>query len=400
MNSTIVSEFNALDPFAENTSLNRTASSDGYAESLEALANHYKALAILIEKICIPVLCITGCIGNSITVIVLAKRRNRSSPVSIILLFLSISDIFVLFTGYLTEWIALLWFIRLRAINNVACKIHVFFTYFSLMFSSWLLVLITLERAYSVTSPHRAKVVCDRRKTLIVIAILALLLLCLNGHFLYGMVIKTNKGQNFCFYIYDEYKDFISNAWIWIDFFVTFTVPFVLIAAGNALIIFQMKRHEKKRQHLVVVRQNSDSGPEQNANSITRLLILLSIIFVICSGPSSVINVMLSYLLKTGDDRQDLNLLFVRQMAFLFSGLNATLNFFLYILSGSKFREDVKDLFCFRWTKTINASSLNLHYAACGSVNDKMIHSSTCDKIHSSTCASGHTNGLTCTNSC
>ena len=386
MNATIVSEFNALDLFIENTSQNKTTSNVSDQESLDALQNYYTGLAIVIEKICVPVLCITGCIGNSITVIVLGKKRNRASPVSIILLILSISDIFVLFTGYFTEWISLQWFVRIRAINNVTCKLHVFFTYFSLMFSSWLLVLITSERAYSVMSPHKARVVCDRRKTLIVIAITALLLLFLNGHFLYGMIIVTDeKNKNFCFYIYEGYKDFITNAWIWIDFFVTFAIPFLLIAAGNTLIIFKMKRHEKERQHMVVARQNSDSGPEQNANAITRLLILLSLIFIICSGPSSVINVMLSYLLEAGDGRQDLHLLFVRQMAFLFSGLNATLNFFLYILSGSKFREDVKSLFCFRWTKAINASNLNIHYAACGSVNDK---------THNTCTTSVQTNGL------
>ena len=371
---------NSTDSGFENTSLSSMASTvssiQSPQENLESLANYYKDLSTIIEKICIPVLCITGCIGNCITVLVLGKKRNRESPVSVILLILSISDIFVLFTGYFTQWINLLWSIRIRAMNNVACKVHVFLTYFSLMFSSWLLVLITSERSFSVMSPHRAKVVCDRRKTLIVIAITAVLLLLLNGHFLYGMIIVTHNDTNYCYYMHDGYKDFITNAWIWIDFFVTFAIPFLLIAAGNALIIFRMKRHDRKRQHLVVARQNSDSGPEQQTNSITHLLILLSIIFIICSGPSSVINVMLSYLLKAGDERQDLNLLFVRQMAFLFSGLNATLNFFLYILSGSKFRDEVKVLFCFRWTKSLSVNSLNTRTAPCGSVTDK-IHNTT-----------------------
>ena len=377
MNATKVSEFNTIDLFYENTSTNSTVSNISDLESLEALQHYYTTLSITIETIFVPVLCITGCIGNSITVLVLGKKRNRRSPVSIILLILSISDILILFTSYFTHWIALLWSVQIRTINNVSCKIHVFFTYFSLMFSSWLLVLITSERAYSVMSPHKAKVVCDRRKTLIVIALMAFLLLLLNSHLLYGMTIVTDKNnQIVCVYINNDYQDFITNAWIWIDFFVTFAIPFLFIAAGNTLIIFQMKRHEKKRQHMMVTRQNTDPGQEQNANAITRLLILLSLIFIICSGPSSVIAVMMSYLLDAGDERQDLNLLFIRQMAFLISGLNATLNFFLYILSGSKFREDVKSLFCFRWSRAINASNLNIHYAACGSVNDKIHNTS------------------------
>lgn len=318
---------------------------------LELSAIYYKNLSIVIEKIFIPVLCITGTIGNILTILVLGKKKNRSSPVSVVLLFLSISDSFVLFTGYFTQWMNLLWSVRIRAINNVACKVHVFLTYFSLQLSSWLLVLITSERAFSVMSPHKAKLVCDRRKTLIVIAITAVLLLLLNGHFFYGMTIIVDENINHCYYADESYLNFITTTWIWVDFFVTFAVPIVFIGAGNALIIFEMKRNERKRQHLVVQRTNSDPGSETNINSITRLLIFLSVIFAICSGPSSIINVMLSYLLKAGDEYQDLILLFVRQMAFLFSGLNATLNFFLYILSGTKFREEVKALLCFKWTK-------------------------------------------------
>lgn len=318
-----------------------------YYTTVATLKEYYTALAIVIKKICLPVLCITGFIGNSITLIVLCKKRNRGSPMSIILLFLSLSDIFVLFTGYLTEWINILWSVRIRAINNVICKIHVLFTYFSLMFSSWLLVLITSVRAYSVVSPHKAKFVCNRRKTLAVIAITAILLLILNGHFLYGMTIVTDeKEQKKCYYIYDDgYIYFANRPWVWIDVFVTFAIPFLLIAAGNALIIFKMKRHEKKQQ-LMVAGQNSDCGPEQNANAITRLLILLSLVFIICCGPWSVIYTMAQY--HARDERHDIKLLFVVELAFLFSGLNATMNFFLYILSGSKFREDVKSLFCFR----------------------------------------------------
>ena len=309
----------------------------------------YKDLINKIEKFCIPILCGVGTVGNILTILVLGKKRNRDTSVAVILLVLSVSDLIILFTGYFTQWLNLMWSIRIREIHDVTCKLHVFLTYVSLHISSWMLVLVTCERAFSVICPHRAKTVCDRRNTIIFIAITTAALLILDGHFLVGLGVQDETG--FCGFVSDEYKDFITTAWTWIDFFVTFAVPVVFIIVGNTLIITFMKKNERKRSEMIVSMSRSMTRSISNSDQksfMTHILILLSVIFIICTGPSSIINVMLSYLLMAGDEYQDRVLLFVREMAFLFSGLNATLNFFLYILSGSKFRADVKSLFEFK----------------------------------------------------
>ena len=305
----------------------------------------YGELAIKIEKQCILVLCLTGTVGNILTIIILGRKSNRYTSLAVILLFLSVSDLFIIFTGYFSRWIYLKWEFDFREIHFLSCKIHTFFTYYSIQFSSWMLVLVTCERAYSVISPYTAKRICDRKTTFSIIAITAGVLMVLNGHFLFGMgPIESPYPSRICVFISNGYGKFIINAWGWIDFFVTFAAPFVFIVVGNALIILKLRKTQRHRK-MLVARQESCSSTEKQTVSMTYMLILLSVIFIICTGPASILSVMLSYLLKLANDEQDQVLLFTKEMAFMFSGLNAALNFFLYVLSGSKFRGELKALF-------------------------------------------------------
>ena len=311
--------------------------------------NQYAELTRKIETHCILALCLTGTVGNILTIIILGRKRNRGTSIAVILLFLSVSDLFIIFTGYFSHWIFLLWKFDFREVHFLSCKLHMFLTYYGIQFSSWMLVLVTCERAYSVISPYTAKRICSRRTTITVIIITAVVLMLLNGHFLVGMGPPNGKNytERICIFISPGYGEFIISAWGWIDFFVTFAIPFLFIVIGNTLIILKMKKNQRDRK-IIVARQDSSSSSEQQTNSLTYMLILLSVIFIVCTGPASVMNLMLSYLLSLANDRQDQVLLFVKEMAFLLSGLNATLNFFLYVLSGSKFRGEVKALVGFK----------------------------------------------------
>ena len=75
------------------------------------------------------------------------------------------------------------------------CKVHVFLTYFSIHFSSGILVLVTFERTLCVTSPHKVKLIFKRRNSLIWVAVLEIALFLINGHTFYGTNI-LNIGED------------------------------------------------------------------------------------------------------------------------------------------------------------------------------------------------------------
>ena len=77
-------------------------------------------------------------------------------------------------------------------IDAVMFQIHTWMVYFTLDMSIWILVALTFERLISVYLPHRVKKHCTTVTALLSLSAIAVLLLCLNSHFLYGMGDKQN----------------------------------------------------------------------------------------------------------------------------------------------------------------------------------------------------------------
>ena len=109
-----------------------------------------------------PVICVIGFSGNFLTILILNQKRNRKNSTAVFLIVLAVSDSIVLFEGYFCVVISNILQIDFHAINNISCKIHIFLTYFSLQYSSWILVLVTSERVVSVVKPYKARIICSR----------------------------------------------------------------------------------------------------------------------------------------------------------------------------------------------------------------------------------------------
>ena len=294
-----------------------------------------------IKKFCLPTLFVVGTIGNLLTVLILSLKKNRSTSTAMFLLFLAVSDIMILFTSYLSEWMVIMWNFNFREVNSALCKLHVFLTYFSLQFSSWILVLVTCERVVSVINPTQVRIICNRRRGMCGLGIIAIFITLLNGHWLVGLVHEYNTyTMTYCAGSSQGYITFLNEAWPIVDFCVTFAFPFLIIMTGNAIIILKLTRATRARSHMVA------SDKKKNTSSLTVTLVVLNIVFIISMAPASIF--LLTYYLTIESQNQEeiTQGLFIFDMVNLLAGLNATLNFILYFLSGSKFRADVKAMFC------------------------------------------------------
>ena len=295
-----------------------------------------------------PVLFCIGVTGNILTILILSKKRNRVTCTAVFLTFLAVSDIIILLTGILTHWTWVVWNFDIRTTHEMVCKIHVVFTYYSIHFSSWILVLITCERTACVVVPHKVQLMFSRRKGLMLTTALAGILFICNSHFFYGAGISNIiwHGENslMCMSTGPKaYEIFIQRVWTWIDLCLAFLIPCALIVTGNVLILLQLSRQLKQREELGRARQN------QSSQHLTLLLHLLTIVFLVSVAPYAIFNIIMSYLLENATDVHDEleKMDYILQILTVTVALNPTLNFFLYFLSGSKFRREVKTfIFC------------------------------------------------------
>ena len=140
-----------------------------------------------------PVLVCMCLLGNSLTIFIFSRIRNRMTSTSVLLTILAIFDIVIILTGIFNNWLLFVWNVDIRASGEIMCKVHVFLTYFSIHLSSGILVLLTFERTMCVVSPHKVKLFFKRRNSLLCAACLGVALFLINGHLFYGAnILKKN----------------------------------------------------------------------------------------------------------------------------------------------------------------------------------------------------------------
>ena len=300
-------------------------------------------------KIIPPIVMLLGTFGNSLTIIVLLRQIKNLSSTAVYLLSLAFSDLLVLYMGPLRQWVVYLWKVDVRTLSNAGCKIQIFLTYFSIQFSSWLLVAVTMERVISVILPHKVKLGCTTMKAGIAVMTVFICVFGLNSHILYGygQVYKPSaSGKYRCAPIYEDYIYFLDNILPWIDFAFTFAIPFVLLLTCNMIIIVTLRKNTRRRRKL------SLSQKGKGGHSITVMLIMLCVVFFICLTPVSIYLIVLPYIKAKARKlpfmqmlRQLEKILFWHALTNCFGYLNSCTNFMFYFLSGSRFRVEVRALF-------------------------------------------------------
>jgi preprotein translocase subunit SecG len=211
---------------------------------------------------------------------------------------------------------------------------------------------VTSERFIGVWLPHKVKQGCTPRIAIVTISIIVGSLMALNSHWLYGMgEIEIEYGNVTyvlkCQSINEHYGDFLGFKWPWIDLCFFSLGPFTILLIGNVSIIIRVliSKHKTRTQIAPTTGGIDIIGRSNRTTQLTAMLILLNVVFFICTIPMSI------YLigepkwlrqLKTYHDLAVLSLWWSVVNSFMYS--NNAVNFMLYFLSGSRFRQEVKSL--------------------------------------------------------
>ena len=305
-----------------------------------------------------PLLIVLGNIGNLLSFIVLQSSSFKKSSTGFILSALAVVDTGMLNTGLLRHWIMLLtdYYLDVRALTNGSCKAHFFFTYLFAQLSPMTISMMTIDRVISVMLPFRVREICSRRNIGIAWGVIASSLLALNAHFfwtvkLHGYFEEDGVGYNFTYCANkDESEQFHSVAWVWIDATVTCFVPVSLIFVGNSIVIYKLRKSD------LMVKSRKGG----NKKGTTVMLLIVSTIFLLTTTPSCIfflgVNTLGLWTPQTeeGLAKQDLTYTIVNLLFYL----NNSINFLLYCLSGSNFRNGLKSLFtCGKLSRRLSAFS-------------------------------------------
>lgn len=283
-------------------------------------------------------------IGNTLIIVVMSQKQNRKSSTSLLFTCLAVSDMLLAFSVPFERWLHWTFGISLYGISAQLTTTKTVLTYSNIQMSSWLLVCITAERVLSIAFPYKIKELCTRQRAGTVVCFILIVILSLNScafNFIVSVTFDDAYGI-----IWVSKVDNGGKVIAWIDFTVSFFIPILCIICGSVYIIVHLLR---------ISIQKHDSKNSRN-RSVTMTLLAANIVFVVTMSPFVLLHLIYP---SVGDVKSSIYLFWTMSELFMFtSDMNAALNFFVYVLSGSRFRSDVKQLFGLRHVDIAHSPSV------------------------------------------
>ena len=282
--------------------------------------------------ICLGVIVLLfGSLGNLITCVISLRKKMRQTSSGLYLSSLAIIDTLFLYIQIVPQIVIFLKG-NIVLVDIFICKTLPFFVNYIDYLSAWLRLCFTIERTVAVTLPYIYRVYFSRRITVFILLACCVILAVTTSPIIF---FSTSNGD-YCKYKNIKWRYVLS----WIDIVVSTIVPFTGIILSNSILIYSLCKARRQRQHL------TDS--QVDIHMITVMCIATSFSFVLSTAP------IRAYLISNNSYLYDsvpvINLRSpvrydVKVLLGSFRYINSSVNFLLYCISGSVFRQELLKLF-------------------------------------------------------
>ena len=223
------------------------------------------------------------------------------------------------------------------------CRLFHLALFFSSMCSCYLLITMTFERFYSIIRPHKAASFNTVKRARIVIVCVFLFSLFYSIPYLF---IAGNSGK-LCIPNAMASKNVFGELYYWLSQILLFAFPCLSLLTMNSVIIHTLRKRSNQK-----VLELEDQGQTEGQTVKTKLpkkqiftiLLVITFVFVALNIITRTLVFYLNfYIGNTPHYYAGLHLFYqIGEKAFY---TNHGINFFLYVMSGQKFRTDLKGLF-------------------------------------------------------
>ena len=247
------------------------------------------------------------------------------------------------------------------------CKIASLFTNFSLQCATYQILAMTIDKFIAIKWPHRAATYSTLRKVKFIILGISIFTFLYNIPHLFVASLFRNECLSYLI------GGTITKVYSWITFLVNGIIPFSMLIYMNYVIVQTVKNSGKLFQvnKTAAVEVNtidmsigirSRERTMKNAeNQLTIMLLLVTVLFLILLIPTYIRFIYLTFV-ESDTPVKFARSVLIFQITYKLYTTNSGINFFLYCVSGRKFRHDLKEMvfFCriFRHSKAeTNASN-------------------------------------------
>ena len=221
------------------------------------------------------------------------------------------------------------------------CSILITVLAMAMFCGSLLLVAMTFDRFYSIIRPHKATSFNTIRRTRMTIITAVLFGILFN---IPNLFISDNKGWE-CMPFAKAGRTLYGKVFYYFALVFEFVLPFVLLLSMNSVII-----HKLRTRSLVADKEVGSSEISSRKNSDTQIFMMLLLVtfgFLTLVTPAYVFFLYVILVDYLASPKSFAGYYLFHSVAQKFRFSNHGVNFFFYVISGEKFRTDLKKLVCF-----------------------------------------------------
>ncbi|KAL8562145.1 hypothetical protein ACOMHN_041980 [Nucella lapillus] len=329
-----------------------SAMAGGGGPSSIPFALQFFRVAQTMMHICPPVIFCVGTFGNVMTIVIMKRLTSDDTSINIYFTAIAVVDLIYIWTVVLNYVILYHFGFDFRLVHDVLCKIFTWLYTCGGTVSCWYLVCMTVHRAMSVVWPHRVNVLCTRRTVLIILSTVTVFLALLYLHYLIGLgIVSFDKGKTYsCTLTTRNLAYYHTNFFVYIELLVYSALPFIVLALANSILTWKLVASARRADRNLTEGSSSQTrSREKAANSVTLTIMAVSLTFLVLTLPGT-INFILNHLTYFGRQQttqlQKLQVYAITFICNLLGITNHAINFYLYCLTGRRFREEFLKVLC------------------------------------------------------
>ena len=278
---------------------------------------------------------------NAVSFMVFASKGRHMNTVHILLIALAVSDTFSL-SSYYDVSVQKHWGWSAGIHSDAGCKFTRYVTFVARDISSFFILLFTINRFLFVKFPLKVRTLVTVKRTFLAIAVSIVAGLAMEAYNLkYTTLTKSTLYPTLC-RVFPGHVQEQSFYKLVLHYGVGFLLPSFIVAGFNVLIIYHLKLSSKQRSAMTNAKSDDKSSGNNHNKSLTIQLVTVSTFSLLVSLPNAV-SAFFRHL-QPVDPNTDEAILAMNMdsISDSLALLNYSCNLFLYCLTGSKFREDLK----------------------------------------------------------
>ena len=289
------------------------------------------------EEISVPslILSIVGLLANTLVIVVIVCGSLRHSVFMTLLVVLAVADNLVLLTTDLLQR-GVFGHIFGQALS--ACRVLMYIVQSSGTMSSWMVVLISIERFTAISYPLKVHIYFSMKRSCILILCLVVFICVVKVYRLFSASIEVRYDIPICLVSRPHERSNVIFSIL--DGLLYCLIPFCLITILNVMILKRLKSKKAFRARSQVHSQSSS----HRDRPLVPMMLAVSLVFAVTTFPFTLL-LTTSLILELNGIEWNENNNWVFVLAIGLSNLNHIMNFFFYCITGSVFRTEFFSLF-------------------------------------------------------